>query len=169
MYKLLLIFAITAAGYFTQGMELLSKKLPIFIQVNNFAEKNTLEILLQEQLTAKKFSMISKSDLDILVTAESKKAVQRNSFQVDNSMDMSAWVNNAVNSIDPVAQKLIVTIVTDKQGNLDSCYLEIAKTPSPLQKKRIAKPRLYIADSTVKKNDLQILAKEIYIKNKNSN
>lgn len=161
MHKLLLVFAITTVGFFTQEMELLSKKLPIFIQVNNFVEKNALEIFLQDQLMVKKFTTISKSDLETLVIAESKKAVQMNAYQVDLKMNMSSWVNNAVNSMSPVAQKLTVTIVTDKQGSLDSCYLEIANTPAPLQKKRIAKPRLYIADCTVKKNDLQILAKEI--------
>ena len=142
-------------------MELLSKQLPIYIQVNNFTEKFILEKQIQEKLIKLSFSTISKDDLDGLLTAASKKAVDRNASQIDKGTDMSAFVMSTVNSLEPVAQRLMVTMVSDKQGNLDSCYLEIYKTPSRMLKKGTVRPRLYIADSILKKNDLQMLVEEI--------
>ncbi len=161
MYKLLLYFSFASIGYFVQTMELLSRQLPVCIQVNNFTEKTILESLIQEKLNEKNFRVISSADLGHLLTAAAKKAAERNSRRINKDTDIAALAISTVNSLDPVAQKLTVTMVSNKQGNLDSCYLEIYKTPSKILKKVNPRPRFYVADSIVKKNDLQILCKEI--------
>ena len=144
-----------------QTMELLSKHLPVCIQVNNFNEKQVLEIMIQEKLNEKSFRIISSLELGHLITAAVKKATEQNSRAINKEKDIATLAINTVNSLDPVAQRLTVTILTDGYGNMDSCYLEIYKTPSKVLKKITARPRLYIVDSIVKKNDLRALVEEI--------
>lgn len=161
MYKLLLYFSFVSAGYFVQKTEWLSRQLPVYVQVNNFTEKPILEILIQEKLHEKSFRTISSADLGQLITAAAKKAAEQNSRGINKETDIAALAISTVNSLDPVAQKLMVTMVSDKQGNPDSCYLEIYKTPAKILKKIAPIPRLYITDSIVKKRDLHILVEEI--------
>lgn len=156
--------AITFTGFVTQRMELLSKHLPVHIQINYFTNKSSLETLLQEKLQANQFSVIGKTDMDNLIILESKKMVQRHSReikQLKNENDMRTLLTNTMNESTPVVQKISITIVSDQQGNPDSCYFEIIKIPSPLPKKPIVRSKRYVADSILKGGDLQKLVSEI--------
>ncbi len=164
MLKLFFFYTIFFTGLVPQKMELLSKNLPVHIQINDPSNRNNLEILLQEKLKTNHFSIISKNEMENLITLEVKKNVQRHSReikQLKNETDMRNLVTDAMGESTPVVQKLSITIISDKFGNSDSCYIEIIKLPASLPKKRIVKPRLYVTDRTLKERDLQKLVSEI--------
>jgi hypothetical protein len=160
MYKVFALFAAAYISYFPQTLQMLSKRLPVVIKVNDFGEAVELELLLRERLTEKSISVITQGKMMDLSYAESQRAAQRFHYQIRKDMDMNAYVRNVMNAMSVVAERLTVTVVTDKQGLLDSCYFEVSKVPDPNRKKG-AIPRFYITDSVVKKGNLSLLAKEI--------
>nr|WP_294992755.1 hypothetical protein [uncultured Sediminibacterium sp.] len=165
MQYILIFFMIFLPEQAKQDGELLAKKLPVYIQVNGVTETANLEALLRVQLDEKKFTVIGREELDKLSKAETKKTVDRNYSQIKKDLekgnDAKDLMMNTLASITPVANKLTVTVVLNKQGKMDSCYYAVAKTPFIPNKRLPVVPRRYVPDNIVRSGDLELLAKEI--------
>ena len=166
MKYVLTVFLLSLLGFGNDKPTTLDSKLPVVITINEFSRKSEVQFKLAEKLQESKLSVIAEQKVKELLQSGAMNQAQRDSRLIDNKTNPLEYAKKAILTMPYVAQRLIVNVVMDENQHFDSCYYAIRFIPPH----EVSAEKYYIADSIVKKNDIDLLIATIIegaIKKKN--